>query len=79
MIAGKDQQRFDPPAPQVRQHLPNGVRRSLKPVRTVVRLLGRQYLDKTRRKARKPYVREMCRFSDAELYCVRTKICVISD
>ena len=43
----------------MREHLPHGVRRPLKPVRTFLCLLGREYLDKPGREPR-----EAIRLSD---------------
>src|SRR5580765_1587875 len=53
MIAGKDQQRIDMPIAQVRQHLPHGVRCSLKPIGVVLGLFSGEHLDKASRETRK--------------------------
>ena len=44
MIAGENQQRIDAPILDVRQHLSHRIGGSLKPLRTLRRLLGSKYL-----------------------------------
>ena len=77
VIARKDEQRVDAPVPYVRQHLANGIGRALKPLRALGRLFGGEVSQKHRRTTKRWCARWA--FSEAELYCVSTKMRITSE
>ena len=74
VVAGEHQLVFGVVLREVAHSLTDGVGGSLIPVRVVRRLLGSQNLDEAARETVEPVGPEMCRLSDAELNCVRTKM-----